>query len=88
MQVGNSKILDWDHTQLRGRAPDPSGRAVTFEYTAGDLDSNDDGEENDYTAEQDLTDKPDPATPGRGYTRLVGKDLPLRETPGILRAVL
>ena len=64
VQVGDNKILDRDHTQLRPRAPDPSGRAVTFEFTAGDLDSNNDGEEDDYTAERILTDKPDPATPG------------------------
>ena len=36
---------------------------MTFEFTAGDLDSDDDGEEDDYTAEPILTDKPDPATP-------------------------
>ena len=34
----------------------------------GDLDCVDDGEEDDYTAERILTDKPDPATPrGRLY---------------------
>ena len=64
VQVGDNKILDRDHTQLRPRAPDPSGRAVTFEFTAGDLDSDNDNEEADYTAERILTDKPDPATPG------------------------
>ena len=64
VQVGDNKILDQDHTQLRPRAPDPSGRAVTFQFTARDLDSDDDGEEDDYTAERILTDKPDPATPG------------------------
>ena len=37
---------------------------MTFEFTAGDLDSDDDGEEDDYTAKRILTDKPDPATPG------------------------
>ena len=50
VQVGDNRILDGDHTQLRLRAPDPSARAVTFEFTAGDLDSDDDGEEDDYTA--------------------------------------
>ena len=64
VQVGDNKILDRDHTQLQPRAPDPSGRAVTFELTAGDLDSDDDDEEDDYTAERILTDMPDPATPG------------------------
>ena len=64
VQVGDNKILDRDHAQLLPRAPDPSGRAVTFEFTAGDLDSEDDGEEDDYTAERIPTDKPDPATPG------------------------
>ena len=68
IQVGDNKILDGDHTQLRPRAPDPGGRAVTFEFTARDLDSNDDGEEDDYTAEQILTDKAHPATlVGRPY---------------------
>ena len=33
VQVGYNKILDRDHTQLRPRAPGPSGRAVTFEFT-------------------------------------------------------
>ena len=37
---------------------------MTFEFTAGDLDCDDDGEEDNYTAERILTDKPDPATPG------------------------
>ena len=38
---------------------------MTFEFTGGgDLDSDDDREEDDYTAERILTYKPDPATPG------------------------
>ena len=41
---------------------------MTFRFKAGDLDSEDDGEEDHYTAEQILKDKPDPATPeGRLY---------------------
>ena len=60
---GDSKILDWDQTQLQLRAPDPSGRAVRLEFTAGDLDSDDDGEEDACTAERILMDKPDHATP-------------------------
>ena len=70
VQVGDNKILDRDHTQLRPRAPDPSGRAVTFEFTAGDLHSDDDGEEDDYTAERILSDKPDPATPEGGLYKV------------------
>ena len=64
VRVGDNKILDRDHTQLRPRAPDPSGRPVTFEFTAGDVDSNDEGEDDDFTAERILADKPDPGTPG------------------------
>ena len=64
VRVGDNKILDRDHTQLRPRAPDPSGRPVTFEFTAGDLDSDDEGEDDDFTAEKILMDKPDPGTPG------------------------
>ena len=61
--MGDNKILDRDHTQLRPRAPDPSGRPVTFELTAGDLDSDDEGEDNDFTAEK-IRMEPDPGTPG------------------------
>ena len=64
VHVGDNKILDRNHTQLRPRAPDPSGRPVTFEFTAGDLDSDDEGEDDDFTAEKILADKPDPGTPG------------------------
>ena len=67
-RVGDNKILDRDHTQLRPRAPDPSGRPVTFEFTAGDSDSDDEGEDDDFTAEKILIDKPYPGTPeGRLY---------------------
>ena len=64
VRVGDNKILDRDHTQLRPRAPDPSGRPFTFEFTAGDVDSDDEGEDDDFTAEKILADKPDPGTPG------------------------
>ena len=64
VQVGDNKILDRDNTELRPRAPDPSGRAMTFGFRAGDVDSDDDAEEDDYTAERILPDKQDPATPG------------------------
>ena len=64
VRVGDNKILDRDHTQLRPRAPDPSGRPFTFEFTAGDLDSDNEGEDDDFTAEKILIDKPDPGTPG------------------------
>ena len=62
--VGDNKILDRDHTQLCPRAPDASGRPVTFEFTAGDVDSDEEGEDDDFTAERILTDKWDPGTPG------------------------
>ena len=64
VRVGDNKILDRDHTQLRPRASAPSGRPVTFEFTAGDVDSDDEGEDDDFTAEKILADKPDPETPG------------------------
>ena len=63
VRVGDNKILDRDHTQLRPRAPDPSRRPVTFEFTAGDVNSDDEGEDDDFTAEKILADKPDPGTP-------------------------
>ena len=77
VRVGDNKILDRDHTQLRPRAPDPSGRPVTFEFTAGDVDSDDEGEDDDFTAERILADKPDPGTPGG---RLL-KKVPTRTGP-------
>ena len=64
VRVGDNKILDRDHTQLRPRAPDPSRRPVTFEFTAGDLDSDDEGEDDDFTTGRILMDKPHPGTPG------------------------
>ena len=64
VRVGDNKILDRDHTQLRPGAPGPSGHPFTFEFTARDLDSDDEGEDDDFTAERILTDKPDPGTPG------------------------
>ena len=70
VRVGDNKILDRDHTQLRPRAPDPSGRPVTFEFTAGDVDSDDEGEDDDFTGEKILTDKPDPGTPGEGLYKV------------------
>ena len=70
VRVGDNKILDRDHTQLRPRAPDPSGRPITFEFTAGDVDSDDEGEDDDFTAEKILADKPDPGTPGGGLYKV------------------
>ena len=64
VRVGDNKILHRDHTQLRPRAPDPSGRPVTFEFTAGDVDSDNEGEDDDFTAEKILADQPDPGMPG------------------------
>ena len=63
VRVGDNKILDRDHTQLRPRAPDSSGRPVTFEFTAGDVDLHEEGEVDDFTTAKILTDKPDPVTP-------------------------
>ena len=84
VRVGDNKILDRDHTQLRPRAPDPSGRPVTFEFTAGDVDSDDEGEDDDFTTEKILADKPDP---GGGFIKSVGRDSPHPGTRGSLRAV-
>ena len=74
VRVGGNKILDRDHTQLRPRAPDPSGRPVTFEFTGGDLDSDDEGEDDDFTAERILTNKPDPGTPRRRLYKVSRKE--------------
>ena len=64
VRVEDNKILDRDHTQLCPRAPGPSGRPITFDFTAGDVDLDDEGEDDDFTAEKILMDKPDPGTPG------------------------
>ena len=66
VRVGDNKILDRDHTQLRPRAPDPSERPVIFEFTPGDLDSDDEGEDDNVTAKRILKDKPDLRMPGGG----------------------
>ena len=62
--VWDNKILDRDNPKLWPRALHLRGRAVRFEFTAGDPDSDDDSEEDDYTAERIRTGKPDPTTQG------------------------
>ena len=64
IQVGNNNTVEQDDTQLLPLEPDPHGRAVTFEFTANAFDSDNDGEEDEYTAERNLSDKPDPSTLG------------------------
>ena len=54
LQVGDDKIPHRDHRQFQQRAPDPSGRAVTFQLPAGDPDTDDDSEEDHYTSERIL----------------------------------
>ena len=87
VRVEDNKILDRDHTQLRPRAPYPSGRPVTFEFTAGDVDSDDEGEDNDFTAEKILATSRTRGRLGGGFIKSVGRHSP---HPGIrvsLRAV-
>ena len=64
IQVGNNKTVERDHTHLLPREPDPHGCAVTFEFTADAFDSDNNWEEDEYTAERILSDKPDPSTSG------------------------
>ena len=63
IQVGNNRTVEPDHTQLLPREPDPHGRAVTFEFNDA-FDSDNDGEENEYTTDRILPNKPDPSTRG------------------------
>ena len=56
--------MERDVTQLLPPEPDPHGRAVTFDFTADAFDSDNDREEDEYTAERILSDKPDARTPG------------------------
>ena len=65
IQLGTNKTVARDHTQLPPRQPDPHGRAATFEFTADAFNSDDDREEDEYTAERILSDRPDPDTLGR-----------------------
>ena len=64
IQVRNNKTVERDCTQLLPREPGLHGRAVTLEFTADVFDSDNDREEDDYTAERILSDKPDPSTAG------------------------
>ena len=74
IQVGNNKTMERDHTQLLPRKPVPHGRVVTFEYIADASDSDNDGEEDKYTAQRILSDKPDPSTPGGRLYKVRWKD--------------
>ena len=57
IQLGN-KTMERDHTQLFPQHPDTHGHAVTFEVTADDFDSHNDGQEDKYTTERIISDKP------------------------------
>ena len=70
IEVGNNKTVERDHTRLLPREPDPHGWAATFEFTADAFDSDDHGEEDEYTAQGILSDKPDPNTPGGGLYKV------------------
>ena len=85
VRVGDNKILDRDHTQLRPPAPDPSGRPVTFEFTAGDVDSDDEGEDDNFTAERTSRTR---GRLGGGFLKSVGRDSPHPGIRGNLRAAL
>ena len=63
IQVGSKQTVELDHTQLLPPEPNPHGRAVTFEFTADAFDTDNNGEEDEYTAERILSDRPDPITP-------------------------
>ena len=64
IQVGSNKTVERDHTRLLPQQPDTHSRAMTFEITSDTFDSDDDGQEDEYTADCILLDKPDPDTPG------------------------
>ena len=64
-KVGTNKTVERDPTELLPREPNPHGRAVTFEFNAHAFDSDNDREEDEYTTERILSDKPDPITSGR-----------------------
>ena len=88
VRVGDNKILDRYHTQLRPRAPDPSGRPVTFEFTAGDVDSDDEGEEVTSPPRGSWRTSRTRGRLGGGFIKSVGRDSPHPGIRGSLRAVL
>ena len=88
IQVGNNKTVERDHTQLLPRELDPHGRAVTFEFTADAFDSDNDEEEDEYTAERILSDKPDPSTPGGRLYKVRWKGFVHQGNPWNLQAAL
>ena len=62
--MGYNKTVERVHTQLLPRKPGPHSCAFTFDFPAGAFDSDNDSEEDEYTAELIPSDKPDPSTPG------------------------
>ena len=51
VEAADNNIVYRDHRQLPPPAPDACEQAMTFEFPAGDPESDDDGEEHQYTAE-------------------------------------
>ena len=87
VRVEDNKLLDRDHTQLRPRAPDPSGRPVTFEFTAGDVDSDDEGEDDDSPPRGSWRTSRTRGRLGVGFIKSVGRDSPHPGIRGSLQAV-
>ena len=57
------ELIDhWHNAQLMHPGRDKMQQDL--EFTARDLDSDDEGEDDDFTTKTILTDKPDPGTPG------------------------
>ena len=64
IQAVSNKTVEQDHAQLLLREQDPHDRAVTFEFTTGASYSDNDLDEDEYTAERIISDKPDASLPG------------------------
>ena len=83
IKVGHGQFRERQESQLRVREPDLRGQHVSLSYAAHQAHSDDDyAEQDDYTVEKILAQRPNASAPGGLASRFVGEAMGRPTTPG------
>ena len=83
IKVGHRQFLERHESQLCVREPDLRGQHVSLDYAAHEADSDDDyAEQDDYTVEKILAQRPNASGPEAWSSRFVGEAMGRPGTPG------
>ena len=83
IKVGLGQFREPHESQLRARDADVPGKHVSLLYTAGEADSDDDyAEQDDYTVEKILAQRPSASAPGEWSSWCAGEAMNHPTTPG------